>query len=102
MSPFGSSAMPMIIVALGILGVILSFLVPDRKKSLISLGLAGLIILTGIIQLASSSITRFQWERRMKDIQRDRQTDLDELRQRMKDKTTEIPKAPATTQPKKP
>ena len=108
MSPFGSSAMPMIIVALGILGIILSFMVADRKKSLISLGLAGLIILSGIIQLASQSITRFQWERRMKDIQRDRQTDLDDLRQRMKDKVGDLPKptAPTSTtsanQPKKP
>ncbi len=91
MSPFGSSAFPLIIVALGILGVILSFLVPDRKKSLISLGLAGLIILTGFIQLASQSITRFQWDRRMKEIQRDRQTDLEQLRSRMKDKAAELP-----------
>ncbi|MCG3204159.1 MAG: hypothetical protein KCHDKBKB_00865 [Elusimicrobia bacterium] len=102
MSPFGSSAVPLIIVALGILGVILSFLVADRKKSLISLGLAGLVILTGVIQLASTTITRFRWERRMKEIQRDRQSDLDELRQRMKDKPGDAPKAVVTPQPKKP
>lgn len=102
MSPFGSSALPLIIVALGILGVILSFLVPDRKKSLISLGLGGLIILTGVIQLASQSITRFQWDRRMKSIQRDRQADLEQLRERMKDKTAETPASGAKAAPKKP
>ena len=100
MSPFGSSALPLIIVALGILGVILSFLVPDRKKSLISLGLAGLIILTGVIQLASQSITRYQWDRRMKAIQRDRQADLDQLRERMKDNTATPPSS--SKAPKKP
>ena len=101
MSPFGSSALPWIIVALGILGVILSFLVPDRKKSLISLGLAGFIILVGVFQLASQSITRFQWDRRMRDIQRDRQADLEQLRQRMKDNATQTPATPATKAPKK-
>src|SRR5688572_22119912 len=94
MSPFGSSALPLIIIAIGLIGIILSFLVPDRKKSLISLGLAGLTILTGFIQLTSQSVTRWQWNRRMKDIQRDRQSDLDELRQRMKDKAGDPQKAP--------
>jgi hypothetical protein len=85
MSPFGSSALPLIIVALGMLGIILSFLVPDRKKSLISLVLAGVIILTGVVQLTSQSFTRFRWNQRMKEIQRDRQSDLEDLRQKMKD-----------------
>jgi hypothetical protein len=101
MSPFGSSALPIIIVAMGILGIILSFLVPDRKKSMISLALAGLIILTGLIQLLSQSITRYQWNNRMKEIQRDRQVDLEDLRQRMKDKVGELPKPPAAEPAKK-
>ncbi len=96
MSPFGSAALPLVIVAMGMLGVILSFLVPDRKKSLISLALAGAIILTGVIQLSSQSITRFRWDRRMKEIQRDRQTDLDALRQKMKDKMPGQPGAPGS------
>jgi len=96
MSPFGSAALPLVIVAMGMLGVILSFLVPDRKKSLISLALAGVIILTGVIQLTSQSITRFRWDRRMKEIQRDRQTDLEELRQKMKDKMPGQPVAPGS------
>jgi len=98
MSPFGSAAMPLVIVAIGMLGIILSFLVPDRRKSLISLVLAGVIILTGIIQLSSQSITRFRWNQRMKEIQRDRQTDLEELRQKMKDKTTS-PTPPSVNAP---
>ncbi len=101
MSPFGSSALPLIIVAMGLLGVILSFLVPDRKKSMISLGLAALIIITGVVQLLSQSIARYQWNSRMKEIQRDRQVDLEELRQRMKDKVGEAPKASVPAEPAK-
>jgi hypothetical protein len=96
MSPLGSAATPLVIVAMGMLGIILSFLVSDRKKSLISLVLAGVIILTGVIQLASQSITRLRWDHRMNEIQRDRQKDLEELRQKMKDK---MPTPPAGMAP---
>ena len=90
MSPFGNAGIPFVIIALGLLGIILSFLVPDRKKSVISLGLAGLIILTGVIQLGSQSIDQIRWNRRMKEIQKERQVDLEELRQRMKEKAEQI------------
>jgi hypothetical protein len=99
MSPFGSAALPLVIVAIGMLGIILSFLVPDRKKSLISLVLAGVIILTGVIQLTSQSITRFRWNQRMRDIQRDRQVDLEAIRQKMKD--NKLPATPAAAEPNK-
>lgn len=101
MSPFGSSALPLIIIAMGLLGIILSFMVPDQKKSLISLGLAGFIILAGVIQLASQSITRYQWDRRMKEIQRDRQSDLEELRARMKEKAGDLQQKTPAEAPKK-
>ena len=90
MSPFGNAGIPFVIIALGLLGIILSFLVPDRKKSVLSLGLAGLIILTGVIQLGSQSIDQIRWNRRMKEIQKERQVDLEELRQRMKEKAEQI------------
>lgn len=100
MSPFGTAAMPLIIIALGLLGIILSFLVPDRKKSLISLALAGVIIVTGLVQLTSQSIQRIRWNMRMKEIQRDRQADLDQLRQKMKTATPPAPAAPVDTKKK--
>jgi hypothetical protein len=91
MTPFGSTGLPFVIIAMGMIGIILSFLVPDRKKSMISLVMAGVIILTGFIQLVSQSITRYQWNSRMREIQRDRQTDLEELRNRMKEKAGQVP-----------
>ena len=95
MTPVASSILPLILMSIGIIAVILSFLVPDRKKSLIALGLAGLIILTGFIQLGSQSIQRYQWNRRMREIQRDRQADLDELRARLKERAGDVTPAEA-------
>lgn len=86
MTPAAGSILPLILIAIGIGCIILSFLVPDRKKSLISLGLAGLIVVVGLIQLGSTSFSRYRWNQRMRAVQRDRQTDLEALRQKMKDK----------------
>ena len=85
MSPASNTLLSLILIALGCIGVTLSFLVPDKKKSLISLGMAVGIIIIGGIQWGSQSIARFQLERRMKVIQCDRQVDLDALRQKLKD-----------------
>lgn len=102
MTSLYGSVMPLILVALGFIAVILSFLVPDRKKANISLVLAGVIILFGVIQLFSQSIQRYQWDRRMKEIQRDRQVDLDELREKLKERAgTPNAAAPAPAAQKK-
>ena len=94
MTPAANTLLPLMIVSLGLLGVILSFLVPDRKKSLISLGLAGLIIVTGVFQLGSQSITRWRLNRRMESIQRERQQDLEDIRKRLQDQSTMVPGKP--------
>lgn len=101
MTPAANTLLPLMIISLGLLGVILSFLVPDRKKYLISLGLAGLIIVTGVIQLSSQSLTRFRLNRRMQAIQRERQQDLEEIRKRLQDQSGVKPGAPAAPAPAK-
>ena len=88
----------LIIVSLGILGIILSFLVVDRKKSLISLGLAGLIIVTGLFQLGSQSFSRFRFNQRIRELQRDRSADFDQLRQQLRERAGET--APGSGQKK--
>jgi hypothetical protein len=85
MTPAANTLLPLIIVSLGLLGVILAFLVPDRKKYLISLSLAGLIVFTGVVQLASQSISRFRLNRRMAAIQRERAQDLEDIRKRLQE-----------------
>jgi len=96
MTPAANTLLPLMIIALGLLGVILSFLVPDRKKSIISLSLAGLIIVTGLFQLGSQSITRWRLNRRMASIQRERQQDLEDIRKRLQDQSTTAPGKPGT------
>lgn len=99
MTPASGSLLALVVVSLGIIAVILSFMVPDRKKSLIALGLGGLIVLVGIINLGSQSISRFRWNQRMRELQRDR-SDLDDLRQRLRERAGEAPAA-TPSDPKK-
>ena len=96
MTPAANTLLPLIIISLGLLGVILSFLVPDRKKYLIALGLAGLIIVTGLFQLGSQSIMRWRLNRRMEAIQRERQQDLEDIRKRLQEQTANMPTKPGT------
>jgi hypothetical protein len=100
MTPAANTLLPLMIISLGLLGVILSFLVPDRRKYMISLGLAGLIIFTGVIQLGSQSLTRFRLNRRMQAIQRERQQDLEEIRKRLQEQSATKSAAPAPAKQK--
>lgn len=96
MTPAANTLLPLMIISLGLLGVILSFLVPDRKKYFIALGLAGLIIVTGLFQLGSQSIMRWRLNRRMEAIQRERQQDLEDIRKRLQEQTATMPTKPGT------
>jgi len=94
MTPAANTLLPLIIVSLGILGIILSFMVADRKKSIISLGLAGLIVFTGVCELGSQSIARWRLNRRLEAIQRERQTDLEAIRKRLQEQAATAPVTP--------
>lgn len=81
---FNNTGLSLILIALGMLGVILSFMVPDRKKSLISIILAAIIILSGVIQMTRQSLTQRRWKSRMDRAQSGRRMDIDEMRKRLK------------------
>ena len=93
MTPASNTLLPLMIISLGLLGVILSFLVPDRRKSMISLIMAGVIIVTGLFNLGAQSITRWRLNRRLQSIQRERQADLEEIRKRLQEQAAKT--APA-------
>lgn len=95
MAPAANSILAFIVVALGLIGIILSFLVPDRKKSLIAMALGGFIVVVGLFQWVSHAYSQHSWNRRMRNLQRERQVNLDELREQMKQRTTP-PAAPAS------
>lgn len=93
MTPAANGLLSLILIALGIVAIILSFLVPDRKKSLISLGLGGLIILSGLIQFGSQSFAERRWKKRLEELRQERQVDVDKWREDFKKKTdTKAPK----------
>ncbi|OVE76521.1 hypothetical protein BVX98_05950 [bacterium F11] len=94
MFPSSNVSLSLILIALGILGVILSFLVPERKKSLISLILACLIILTGIVRVTQDSLSQIQRRRGFRSFQTDRnKVDMKELRNMLKNKADDTRKS---------
>ncbi len=99
MSPVANTLLALILIALGVIGVILSFLVPDRKKSLISLGLAVAIIIVGGIQWGANTFARIRLDYRMRELQKERQVDLDALRQKLKEQAGAAPAAGAAKKP---
>src|SRR5258706_13805822 len=101
MGPAVNSILSLNLIALGILGIILSFIVPDQKKSMIALVLSGLIIFAGIVQFGSQSIMQFRMNQRMKQIQHEQQASFDELRQKLKEKAEQTKPAPQAPHPKK-
>jgi hypothetical protein len=95
MTGASNTLLALILASLGILGVILSFLVPDRKKSFISLVLAGIVVLIGLVQVVSQSVSDYRWRRRLSDLREQRQVDLDKLRDEFKKRAAEsAPAAP--------
>jgi len=79
--PFGNNLMGLVIVSLGILGVIISFLITDRKKYLIAMGLAGLVIITGLYQHIKVMSQQWRMNRRIEELSRRSTMNLDALRQ---------------------
>jgi hypothetical protein len=95
MTGASNTLLALILAALGIVGVILSFLVPDRKKSFISLIMAGVVVLIGLVQVVSQSVSDYRWRRRLTDLREQRQVDLDKLRDEFKKRAADnAPAAP--------
>src|SRR5690349_10606600 len=84
MSGASNGLLALILVALGLIGVILSFLVPDRKKSSLSLILASIIVVIGLIQFATQSVSDYRWRRRLSDLREQRNIDLEKLKEDFK------------------
>lgn len=92
MLPASNTLLALLVVSMGLIGVILSFIVPDRKKSLISLVLSGIIVVSGFYHMMSHFVTEYRWNKRMQEIQKESQADLEELRKQMEQKpATNLP-----------
>ena len=96
-----ATILTLILIALGFLGIILSFLVPDRKKATIALVLSGLIIFTGVFQWMAQSIDQYRRNRRMGDFPRQQQVDWQQMRDRLKNQPQQKPLPPVALPVKK-
>ena len=90
--PTTNASLSLILVALGVLGVILSFMVPDRKKSVISLILAFIIIAAGCFQYSKQVASQREWRNRMRQATQGKDVNMEELRERLRNKAKEAQK----------
>ncbi len=78
-----------IIIALGLIGIILSFLVVDKTRNLAALIISGLIIITGIFHYASLKISRMGSSRRAAQIRKTITPDIDRLKRNLEPPKTD-------------
>lgn len=103
--PFSSNNMlGLVIVSLGVLGVIVSFLITERRKYLTALALSGLIIATGVWQYVGAGIRQWKMTRRIEKLQEQQRMNLQALQDRLRQgqggqnqgENRQAPPAPAT------
>lgn len=86
------------ILSLGILGVIVSLLIANRRRFLIGISLSGLLVALGIFYVVDTGLRQWWTARRIAQIQENNRESLDALKARMQEKTTPAP-APAEPKP---
>jgi hypothetical protein len=74
----------LIIVSIGILGVVISFLITDRKRYLTALLLSGLVVSIGLFQSVRSSVRQWQANRRFAKLQEQQRLNLQALQERLR------------------
>ena len=103
-----NNMMGLVILSLGILGIIVSFLITDRKRYLIGMALSLLVVLTGGYQYVSTGIRQWQTSRKIANLQKQQRLNLEALQDRLRQAQTQTPgdrtgpKQPATPQPPQP
>jgi hypothetical protein len=87
------------ILSLGILGVIVSLLIANRRRFLIGISLSGLLVALGIFYVADTSLRQWWTARRIAKIQAQNRESLDALKARMKEKPAPEPSTPTQKKP---
>ena len=72
------------LIALGFIGIILSFLIQDPKKSKVALILSAIIIGLGVIQWVMPKISEIHTNRRMSELRIQQQKEIELLKERFK------------------
>jgi hypothetical protein len=92
-----------IIVAIGLGIVVMSFLVPDRKKANVAVGMGVFVVVIGLFHLGAQAYQRMKYRRSFNQIRDLQRTDLEEIRQRMRERSGQTggPTATPAAQPQK-
>jgi hypothetical protein len=94
--PFSTNyLLGLIILSIGVLSLIVSFLVTDRKRYVIAVTLSGLIMAIGAFQYLNQSIRQWQMSRRLSRLRSQQQINLESLRQNLPPNRTAPAAAPA-------
>jgi hypothetical protein len=86
-----NNMMGLVILSLGILGIIISFLITDRKRYLIAMALSLLVVLTGGYQYVSTGIRQWQTSRKIANLQKQQRLNLEALQERLRQAQTQTP-----------
>lgn len=76
------------ILSLGILGIIVSLLISNRRRFLIGLSLSGVLLALGIFYVVDTSFRHWWTARRIAQIQEKNRESLEALKKRMQDNKT--------------
>lgn len=90
------------ILSLGILGVIVSLLIANRRRFLIAISLSGLLVALGFFYVIDTSLRQWWTARRIAKIQAQNRESLDALKARMQENPAPAPsteKKPAPARP---
>ena len=79
-----SNILGLVILSLGLLGVVISLLITDRKRFMIALSLSGLIVFTGVYQYVNIGIRQWQASRRIAQLQEQQRSNLQSLQERLR------------------
>ncbi len=103
MPTVNNSAIGLLILSIGILGVIISFLITDRKKYFMALGLSGLIAIMGLFQFFRPGVRQWKQSRRMSDLRKKQKLNLKALQEKLRQARSEAGKKaqPKAAQKKK-
>ena len=94
----------LVVVAIGLLIVVTSFQIIEPKKRVFSYGIAAVITFLGAYYYVSSEMRGFQMRRRIANIQRQQQVNMEDIQKRFQEGQARPPAAgaPATQPPPPP
>ncbi len=92
----------LVVTAIGLMTLVIAFGLTDAQKKMISYAISGIVIVAGLFYYVSSELRGFQMRRRISNIQRQQQVNLEDIRKRLQDGQAQQGKAPAAPVTQKP